>query len=224
MKAKPERYIPAAGVDWLLPLYDPFLRWIVREETFKRRLVHEARIGSGHRVLDLGCGTGTLTLLVKRRHPDAEVRGLDGDPKALAIARQKASGERIEILFDEGLSYDLPYPNGSFDRVLSSLVFHHLSREDKVRTLREVARTLKPGGTLNVVDFGKPSTSVGARLAGLVHWGEHIRDNLEGRLVELLRDAGFSDAEESGRHRVLFVSLSFYRGSTKPAPSGAAPS
>jgi ubiquinone/menaquinone biosynthesis C-methylase UbiE len=216
MDEKPERYIPAAGSDWLLPLYDPLLRWIVREDAFKRRLVHEARIGPGCEVLDLGCGTGTLTLLVKHLHAEAKVHGLDGDPKALAIARRKAERAQAEIALDHGLSYELPYPDGSFDRVLSSLLFHHLDRDAKTRTLDEVRRVLKSGGAVHIVDFGKPSTSLGASLARLICRGDHLRDNLEGRMVELLQDAGFSDAEETGRHRALGLSLSFYRGTKRP--------
>ena len=212
MHDRPAGYVPAAGRDWLLPLYDPFLRWVMRENVFKSRLVHEADIRGGGRVLDLGCGTGTLTLLVERLHPDARVTGLDGDPKVLEIARRKAGAVGSRIALDRGLCYDLPYPDACFDRVLSSLVFHHLTRERKRETLREVSRVLAPGGSLHVVDFG-PSTGLRARLVELFEHGENVRDNLEGRLLDLMREAGFGDAVESGRHRTAFASLAFYRGS-----------
>ena len=153
MQEKPKDYVTAAGSDWLLPLYDPFLRWVAREDTFKRRLIEEARIGPRNQVLDLGCGTGTLTLMIKHLHPDASVYGLDGDPKALQIAQRKAERAGAEIVLEQGFSYDLPHADGSFDRVLSSLVFHHLTREHKRETLREVRRILKPGGALLIVDF-----------------------------------------------------------------------
>jgi len=217
---RPAGYVPAAGRDWLLPLYDPFLRWVMREDEFKTRLVREARVPRGARVLDLGCGTATLTLLVERLHPDAKVVGLDGDPKVLAIARRKAESAGSRIVLEQGLCYDLPYPDASFDRVLSSMVLHHLTREHKVATLRELARVLEPGGELHVVDFG-PSDGLRGRVMRLLEHGENMRDNLEGRLVELMRGAGFADAEESGRHRTLFTSLSFYRGSKGGAASGA---
>ncbi len=220
--ARPEGYVPAAGRDWLLPLYDPFLRWIMREDVFKSRLVREARIAAGQRVLDLGCGTGTLTLLVERLHPGATVVGLDGDPKALEIARRKAQAAGSRIVFDRGLSYDLPYPDSSFDRVVSSLVFHHLTLEHKRETLREVDRVLAPGGSLHVVDFGPPASTWGGRLSRLALHGEHLRENLGGELVDLMSEAGFVHAEESGRHRTLFASLSFYRGSKARAATGTA--
>ena len=90
MGTKPKGYQPSLGYDWLLPLYDPLFKWFLREDSIKRRLVAKAGIRVGHRVLDVGCGTATLTLLVKSLYPDAEVLGLDGDPKALAVRRRKA--------------------------------------------------------------------------------------------------------------------------------------
>jgi ubiquinone/menaquinone biosynthesis C-methylase UbiE len=224
MENKPKGYISAAGFDWLLPIYDPLLRWVFREDTFKQRLITAAAIRPQHHVLDLGCGTGTLTLMIKNRHPDAKVHGLDGDSKALGIARRKAEAADVEIFLDKGLSYDLPYPNDAFDRVLSSLVFHHLTHQRKVETLHEVRRILKPGGALFTVDFGKPATAIGAALVKLVHHAEHIRDHIEGDLVRIMHRAGLVGAEQFGRQRVLLAGLSFYRASkellqSKPAAS-----
>jgi ubiquinone/menaquinone biosynthesis C-methylase UbiE len=186
MDERPQGYIPAFGVDWLLPLYDPCLRWVMREERFKRRLIDEARITAGQRVLDLGCGTGTLTILVKRLYPDAEVYGLDGDPKVLAIAERKAKQAGVALTLEQGLSYQLPYPAQSFDRVLSSLMLHHLTHTDKLRTLHEVRRVLKPGGLLAIVDLGEPSTWWSTRVAALFRHREQTRDNIEGQIVNLL--------------------------------------
>jgi ubiquinone/menaquinone biosynthesis C-methylase UbiE len=129
---------------------------MMREAAFKRRLVEQARMESGYHVLDLGCGTATLTILVKQAHPDAEVVGLDGDQRILDIARAKIAKAGLAIALDRGMAYDLPYRDHSFDRVLCSLVIHHLTRENKLRALREVMRVLKPGGELHVADFGKP--------------------------------------------------------------------
>lgn len=223
MDQRPKGYTPTAGYDRLLRLYDPYMRWVAREETFKRRLVQEAQVASGHRVLDLGCGTGTMTLLIKRLHSAAKVCGLDGDPKALAIARRKAEQAQAAITFDQGFSYSLPYPNASFDRVLASLLFHHLTRAHKMQTLSEVLRILKPGGTLHIVDLGKPPNSIGAYLINLIHLEEQIRDNIEGRMVTLLQDADFVGAQESRRrHRTLFASLSFCHGSKDAVQSETA--
>lgn len=153
-----EGYIPALGHDWLTPLYDPIQRWLLRESAFKARLVEEARLGKAQRVLDLGCGTATLTLLIKERHPDAEVVGLDVDPQALAIARSKAGRAGLAIRFDQGMAFRLPYPDSSFDRVLSSLMFHHLNRENKLRAMGEVLRVLRPAGVSSWRTWGSRTT------------------------------------------------------------------
>lgn len=108
----------------------------------------EAGIGRDERVLDLGCGTATLTLPIKKIHPDATVIGIDGDEDILHIGRKKIEKAGINITLTRGMAFNLPYLNASFDRVLSSLMFHHLTRENKVRSLKEVHRVLRPGGSI----------------------------------------------------------------------------
>ncbi len=122
---KNEKYIPALSYDWLTPFYDTAVRLTTREKIFKKALVEQAKIKAGHRVLDLACGTGTLTILVKSARSQAAVVGIDGDAKILEIAKTKAKESGVEIQFDEGMSFDLPYEDESFDRVVSSLFFHH---------------------------------------------------------------------------------------------------
>ena len=205
------RFIPAANVDWLTPLYDPVLRWVMRERGFKRRLIEQARIQPGQRVLDLGCGTATLTLMIAERHPETELVGIDADPRILEIARRKIARAGAKITLEEGMAFELPYPDWTFDRVVSSLVFHHLTPEDKRRTLAEVWRVLRPGGQLHIVDFGPPSTRAGRLFARIFHPREEQRDNIEGRLPARFREAGFEGVEETARIFNLGGSLSFYR-------------
>ena len=210
--AKDEQYIPALGVDWLTPLYDPLLRWVMREEYFKRRLIDHARVAPGHRVLDLGCGTGTLTIMLKQAHPEATIIGLDGDPKVLEIGRAKARQAGVDITLDEGMADQLPYPDQSFDRVLSSLVLHHLTADNKRRILQEVVRVLRPGGGLYVVDFGKPHTAWGRLLAPVTLRLEQASDNVAGRLPEMFRQAGLVQVDESIRFATVFGTLSLLQG------------
>src|SRR5260221_465800 len=94
----------------------------MRGSVFKGQLIRQAQIRSGERALDLGCGTGTLTLRLKQVHPDAEVVGLDADPRALRIAEAKAATAGLQVTFDRGMAIALPYPDDAFDRVLSSLL------------------------------------------------------------------------------------------------------
>jgi len=209
-----DEYIPALKYDWLTPLYDPLVRSTLRESTFKRRLVKQAGIDRGHRVLDLGCGTGTLTLLIKSHHPKANVFGLDADPRVLEVARAKAAKAGLSIRLDRGMAFELPYSHGSFDRVISSLMFHHLTRENKERTLREVFRVLRPRGELHVADWGKAQNwpmRVAFLLVQILDGFETTADNISGQLPELFRMAGFMEVEESARYMTIVGTLSLYR-------------
>jgi ubiquinone/menaquinone biosynthesis C-methylase UbiE len=187
---------PALIIGRLTPIYDLFVRLFLREKAFKRDLVARARIAPGHRVLDLGAGTGTLAIAIKRVQPGARVRGLDGDPEILTIALEKARRAGADIAFDVGDAAALPYRDAAFDRVLSSLVFSVLSQEDKQRTAREAYRVLAGGGELHVADFGPPRTAWGRLLARRMRHFAPIVDNLDGRLPAMFRDAGFGSVQE----------------------------
>lgn len=203
-------FIPALRFRFLTPLYDPLLRWGMRELTFKRRLIAQARIASGFRVLDLGCGTGTLTVLLKQTHPHADIIGIDGDPSVLAIARAKATRQNTPITFDEGMAFQLPYADDSFERVVSSLVIHHLTTDDKKRTFREVYRVLKSGGDLLIVDFGKPHNRFAWLISLVIRRLERTEDNILGR--ELIRAAGFQPVQTIEQFMSMFGTLALYRG------------
>lgn len=210
--AKDDQYIPALGRDWLTPLYDPLQRWVMREAQFKRRLVQQAQIKRGHRVLDLGCGTATLTILIKRTHPLAEVVGLDGDPRILAIARAKAAKAGVAIKLDHGMAFQMPYSDNTFDRVVSSLVLHHLTSENKLLALREVVRILRPGSELHVADFGKPHTAWARFISRIMLRFEQAADNIKGALPAMFHQAGFDQVAETVRYATVFGTLSLYQG------------
>ena len=211
-------YIPAAGYDWLLPFYDPFQRWL-RGEGVIRALVADADISPEQRVLDIGCGTGALTILVGRLYPQAEVVGLDPDPKALAIAKQKAEKAGVAVHFDRGFADELPYPPASFDRVLSSYMFHHLTRDEKLRTLRDASRVLRPGGSLHLLDFGRPRGRYSSVLARLLHRGQHLRDNIEGHIPQFMSESGFAESAEVAHRSTVFGTISYYRAAQPGAES-----
>lgn len=212
------RYVPALGFHWLTPAYDVVVRTTTRERTFKTALIEQADVGPHQQVLDLACGTGTLAIWLKQRHPSANVRAIDGDPKILAIASRKAQQANVPIGFDRGLSFSLPYPDAAFDRVLSSLFFHHLGWRDKQRTARELYRVIRPGGQLHVADWGRargPLMRAAFFAVQLIDGFENTQGNVEGRLVELFREAGFADVSERRAFATVFGTLSLYR-SVKP--------
>ena len=210
MVAPRRPYLPAAGHDWALPLYDPVVKLLGGDRPL-RALVDQADLHPGHRVLDVGCGTGTLAVMLKTRHPDVDVVGLDPDPKALFRARRKAYGAKVAVQLDRGFSDELPYPDGSFDRVFSSFMLHHLEPDEKDRTVREVRRVLKPGGLFHLLDFGGSGPSSEGLVARWFHTHHRLQDNFGGRILTLLSQAGFADAKEVAEGRLFFARIAYYR-------------
>jgi len=102
------KYIPALSYEWLTPFYDPLMQRFMRESTFKLCLVEQAKIETGSHLLDIGCGTATLTILIKKVHPEADVTGLDGDPEILKMAKTKIIRAGLDIKLDLGMSFELP--------------------------------------------------------------------------------------------------------------------
>lgn len=149
--------------------------------------------------------------MVKQAHPAANVVGLDGDPKVLEIGRAKALRAGANITLEEGLAYQLPYPDQTFDRVLSSLLLHHLTTTDKQRTLQEVARVLRPGGELHVADIGVPKDFWARRTAWFTRHFERTADNLDGRLPDMFRAAGLENIAAVANYNVLANTLTLYR-------------
>lgn len=214
MPAESRRYLPALRFPALTRFFDPLVGLAMPERRFKGALVEQAAPRPGQRVLDIGCGTGTLALMVKEAEPEAEVVGLDADPEILELAREKAERARVEVRFDEALSTELPYEDNSFDLVLSTLFFHHLAGADKRQTAAEVARVLKPGGELQVVDYGRqpdPLMRAAITTVRLFDGFEQTRDNVAGALPEIFEYAGLERPAETGRFRTVFGSLSLYR-------------
>jgi ubiquinone/menaquinone biosynthesis C-methylase UbiE len=209
-----KEYLRALRFPALTRVYDPVIRTTTREGRFKPQLVEQAAPAAGQRVLDLGCGTGTLAIQVKQRQPGAEVAGLDADPEMLDQARRKARGAGVELELTEGFSTELPYPDQSFDLVLSTLFFHHLDPGPKRQTVREIARVLRPGGELHVADWGRPSDPVMAlAFLGLRAFDgfDNTRDNYRGALPEIFEEFGLDQAEQTGRLRTLYGTLALYR-------------
>ena len=207
--SKSTRYIPALSFRWLTPLYDPILKWVMREETFKRRLIRQASIRAGMQVLDLGCGTGTLTVMLKQAHPHAHVTGLDGDPQVLKIAREKSRS--MDIHWQEGFASSLPYPNATFDRVVTSLVIHHLVTDDKRRAFQEIYRVLKPQGELYVLDFGAPHSLLARLSTSYMHGLEEAADNFGGCIPQFIAEAGFRSVREVEKFFTVFGPLSLWQ-------------
>lgn len=190
--------------------YDPLIQLPTRERRFKERLLELAEIRPGERVLDLGCGTGTLAIAASRRQPAAHVVGLDADPRMVSQGRRKAEAAGLEVEFQTGSATEVPYPDRSFDAVLSSLLFHHLDRDAKHAAAREIVRLLVPGGRVVIADWGAPRDPLMRALfliVRVVDGFEPTRDNVEGRLPAILRSARFVDVRERDHYRTMYGSL-----------------
>ena len=205
-----DNFVPEAGFHWLTPLYDPLVALTCRDETVKKRLVEAAALRPGQRVLDLGCGTGTLALRAKGACSGIEVSGVDADPAMLSTATAKAKRRGLEVAFAHGFAQALPFADGSFDRVVTSLFFHHLSPDAKAAALREAGRVLAPGGELHVADWGRPAGPLmrllflGIRfLDGFPNTAAHARGELPG----LIASHGFGDVCVAERFSTVFGTL-----------------
>lgn len=208
MTEQARTFLPAAGKDWLLPFYDPIVK-LMGGDAARKTLVEQADLRVGQRVLEVGCGTGTLLLMIKRDHKNVEAVGIDPDPKALKRARDKAARAGLSIQFDQGFGDQLPYPDESFDRVLSSFMFHHLPAEEKGKFLAQVRRVLKSGGSFHLLDFEE--TGKHGWFAHLIHAHHRLEDNTKERVIARMNNAGLEGVQKVSDGKRPFGRIAYYR-------------
>jgi ubiquinone/menaquinone biosynthesis C-methylase UbiE len=208
-------YLPAAGRDAFLPFYDLFTA-VLGAGGVHRALVDQARLAAGQRVLEIGCGTGSLSVRAKRACPGIELTGSDPDPLALDRARRKAR-RLTGIRFERGYAQRLPYPDAAFDRVLSSLMFHHLDDDAKAATAAEVFRVLRPGGSLHLVDFTGEAHGAHAYVKRrMAKSGGHLAQGGGEAIRRLLASASLDCPEPVTRRHPILGEIAYYRA-TRPA-------
>jgi ubiquinone/menaquinone biosynthesis C-methylase UbiE len=215
MPDRRRQFVPALRFNVLTGLYDPVVALTSREEAFKRRLIERARITDGEVILDVACGSGTLAIAIKTNYPQAQVSGLDADRSMLARGRRKAKEAGVEIEFAHGFSNELPYEARSFDVVVSTLFFHHLTDEAKADTLDEIRRVLRLGGRLLIADWGRAQDPLMRMMflnVQLLDGFANTASNVSGRLPEFLRDAGLEQVAVVERMRALLGTIEIVSG------------
>ncbi|MGE0066771.1 MAG: class I SAM-dependent methyltransferase [Solirubrobacterales bacterium] len=205
-----ERYVPAAGRRVLTRLYDPVLALTTRERRFRALLLDQVLrdLPAEATVVDVGCGTGTFAIALAGARPDLCVIGIDGDTDILALAERKPGARAVT--WRHGLAGRLPAEDTSAHTIVMSLLLHHLDPDGKRQALAETVRVLRPGGHLQIADWGRPHDLLmrGAFLLLQTLDGfENTRDHAAGRLPGLVQDAGLKDVTTYARLRTAWGSL-----------------
>ncbi len=197
------------------PQYDIFSRLMGMgvNRPNSRMVIELAKIKPGDTVLDVGCGTGNLTLTAKIAvGPSGSVYGIDASPEMIVVARKKAKRAGLETGFDVGLIEKIAHPDATFDAVISRLVIHHLPDDLKRRGFAEIFRVLKPGGFFLIADFNPPANPVLRHVTSTMV-GSHMMQTNVWNMPAMLADTGFVDAA-SGLTRSAFLA---YVSGKKPA-------
>lgn len=196
-------FLPAAHYHFLTPLYDAFTRFFLRNVF--RKITEIIRPTTSMRILDLGCGPGNLIIALKNSAPEAEIQGLDLDPEMLEIARRKLARAEVQAKLTEASATEIPFESSQFDVVVSTLMIHHLSHEDRQKMIREAHRVLKPGGKFYLYDFGRPKGALAHFFAKAVGLFEDVSDGVSGNYSLFLKEAGFKNIQT--RHRSMLFEL-----------------
>lgn len=193
-------------------LYDPLVEKMSfgRERRFREKTLRWLALAPGQEILDIGCGTGSLTLMIAEQLGGGGVIGIDAAPRMITIARKKAEKRKLAARFAVGVAEDLEFDDECFDSVVNSMFAHHINHDLKERAFAEMYRVLKPGGRLVTADIDRPTTRAATAIGWLSRFlllQPELEDNLRGRLPEIMRQAGFKDV---ARQEHLYGLVSFF--------------
>jgi len=209
-------FVPALGRHELTAQYDRVIALMTRERRWRGKLLSLAAPAAGETILDVGCGTGTFAIMLKREAPAAHVIGLDPDAAVLEIAQTKADAAGVAVDWRQGLGDMLTAAASPacLDKVVSSLVLHQCPLPVKRAILGSAREVLRPGGVLLIADYGWQRTGLMRLLFRQVQaldGFEKTQPNADGVLPDLMRQAGFAKVEEVSVTPTPTGSISIYR-------------
>ncbi|WP_068306276.1 class I SAM-dependent methyltransferase [Kordiimonas lacus] len=220
-KGESQAFVPALRYKWATGIYDLVIEYFTRGRALRRLSVDAIAPAAGEAILDLGCGTGELSLALAQTEPKSSITGYDIDPEILEIARNKMGlqGEVSAVTFREvNVTDAASFPQqdiGRFDCVASSLMFHHLTHDQKQQALKSVQALLNPGGRFVLIDWG-PGANMFLRAA---FWQVRLLDglavtldNARGNLPNMLEEAGFSQIDATPLLDTMFGTVWCYQG------------
>lgn len=211
-------YTPAAGHHWLTPIYDFGVAALTRERRWRNALVAQVRPRAGDVIVDVGCGTGSLLVLLGNAAPSARLTGIDPDPAVVARARKKVTAAGVTAELHIGFARQAAelLAGRPSTKIVSSLVFHQVPMEEKVAALAAMYAALGASGEVHIADYGLQRTPLmrGLFRAIIQNLDGHVntQPNADGILPELMHTAGFRDVEETLVIPTLSGSISLYRG------------
>jgi ubiquinone/menaquinone biosynthesis C-methylase UbiE len=210
-----KEFTPALGFKALTPLYDIVIALLTRENLWRGKLLSYIAPADNDRILDVGCGTGTLVTKVKQICGAADVHGIDPDNAVLNLAIGKAAKANVEVIFHQGfLRPDTVAELGTFTKVISSLVFHQTPLNVKRNILESMRALLRENGKLYIADYGQQRTALMRFLfrctVQVMDGRSDTQHNAEGCLPVLMKETGFIDIKELAIVPTLTGSISIY--------------
>ena len=203
-------FISAFINHWEASGYD-FLLWSTfPERKIKNSFISDAEFSSFEDILDFGCGTGTLLLMIKKKYPQIKLTGIDISRQMIHLAGSKIKNAGLDIHVHVYDGERLPFIENSFDKIISSFVFHHLKTSFKQVILKDLLWVLKPGSKLCIVDFGKSRTfynKISFQIIRYLDGFEKTSVNAKGLMPELIKEAGFKKIEEKKIFNTIWGSV-----------------
>lgn len=183
-------FTPALGRAELTGLYDRAIRLLTRERAWRSALLRQVAPRAGESILDVGCGTGTFAIMLKRAAPEARVIGLDPDPNVLELAAAKADRAGVRVEWRQGFAHDAATFAGTMDKAVSSLVLHQVPLDGKSAAIEAMFSAVGSGGEVHIADYARQPDWLMRALfritVQLVDGREDTQPNAEGVLEAIL--------------------------------------